>query len=107
MTKSIVISVPHHLTLAEARRRIAAEIDFLRSAYVEKFAHSEVTWTGDSADIRVVALAQEAKAHIDVTADNVRIEVVLPWLLARLAGPLEQRLAATTRERLALQDRRS
>lgn len=102
MTKSLVLSVPHALGKDEARRRIAAEIDLLKHAYVEKFAHSEVNWTGDMADIRVVALAQEIKAHIDVAADSVRVEVFLPWLLASLSGPIENRLKASAKNMLAL-----
>jgi hypothetical protein len=102
MTKSIIVTLPHNLPTAEAQRRIAAEIDHLRNAYVDKLAHSEVNWMGDSADIRVVALAQEIKAHIDVMADSVRIEIILPWLLASLAGPIQERLSSTTRETLAI-----
>jgi hypothetical protein len=100
--KSIVVTVPHHLPTAEAQRRIAAEIEHFRSAYVDKLANSEVTWAGDSADIRVTAFAQEVKAHIDVMTDNVRLEIKLPWLLASLAGPIQERLTSTTRETLAL-----
>ncbi len=99
---SIVVSVPHRLSVAEAHRRIEAMIDRLRSAYIDKLAYSEMTWSGDSADIRVIALAQEAKAHIDVLAESVRIEIILPWILASLARPIEARLAATTRETLAI-----
>jgi hypothetical protein len=102
MAKSIVVTVPHHLSAAEAHRRIAAEIDYFKSAYVDKLAHSEVTWAGDSADVSVIALAQEVKAKIDVMADSVRIEIILPWLLASLAGPIQERLSSTTRETLAI-----
>lgn len=100
--KSIVVTVPHNLSTAEARRRIETLLDHYRSAFVDKLAHSEVNWTGDKADVRVVALAQEVKAHIDVMADSVRLEVVLPWLLASLAGPIQERLASTARETLAI-----
>ncbi len=103
--RSIVVTVPHDLPAAEARRRIAAMLEHLRSSYVDKLAHSEMTWNGDSADIRVVALAQEVKAHIDVLARSVRIEIVLPWLLASLAAPIEQRLRSSARETLALEDK--
>ncbi|MFZ0559159.1 MAG: polyhydroxyalkanoic acid system family protein [Methylovirgula sp.] len=99
---SIVVSVPHGLSVAEAHRRIETMIDRLRAAYLDKLAYSEMTWRGDSADIRVIALAQEVKAHIDVLAESVRIEIVLPWILAGLAGPIETRLAATARETLAI-----
>jgi hypothetical protein len=102
MSKSIVISVPHALGQDEARRRVAFEINQLKSAYVDKFAHSEVNWAGDVADIRIIALAQEITAHIDVTADSVRIEVFLPWILASLASRVQSRLTTSARDTLAL-----
>ncbi len=102
MSKSIVITVPHALGKDEARRRVAFEIDHLKSAYVDKFAHSEVNWTGDVADIRVVALAQEITAHIDVASDLLRVEIFLPWILASLAGRVESRLTTTARDTLTL-----
>lgn len=102
MTKSLVVTIPHALGKDEARRRIAAEIDQLKHAYIDKFAHAEVNWAGDAADIRVVALAQEITAHIDVAPASVRVEVFLPWLLASLSGMIENRLNATAKETLAL-----
>lgn len=102
MTKSLVLTVPHALGKDEARRRIAQEIDKLKHAYVDKFAHADVIWAADTADIRVVALMQEVKAHIDVAADSVRVEVFLPWLLASLAGPIENQLKSSAKDMLAL-----
>ena len=102
MSKSIMITVPHALGKDEARRRVAFEIDQLKNAYVDKFAYSEVRWTSDAADIRVVALAQEIKARIDVACDFVRVEIHLPWLLASLAGQVESRLTMTARDTLAV-----
>jgi hypothetical protein len=102
MSNSIIIAVPHNLGVNEARRRIGAEIDQLRNEYINKFAYSEVNWLGDTANIRVVALAQELKAQIDVMADSVRIEIILPWFLAKLAAPLQNKLAATAKDTLSL-----
>jgi hypothetical protein len=102
MRKSIVISVPHRLGLAEAQRRVATEIEQLRNEYISKFAHSEIAWAGNSADIRVVALMQEIKGRIDVLPDSVHIEIILPWLLAKIAAPLQEKLTTTTRNSLAL-----
>jgi len=102
MSKSIVVTVPHTLGKDEARRRVASEIEQLKNAYVDKFAHTEVNWVDDAVDIRVVALAQEAKAHILVAEDSVRIEVLLPWILASLAARVESQLTTTARETLAL-----
>ncbi len=102
MAKPIIISVPHSLGIDEARQRIATEIDQLKNEYINKFAHSEIAWVGNTANIRVIALAQEIKARIDVLADSVRIEVILPWLLAKLAAPALDKLTATTQETLSL-----
>lgn len=102
MSKSIVITVPHALGKDEARRRIAFEIEQLKNVYVGKLAHSEVKWMGDAANIRVVALAQEIRAQIDVAADTVRLEIILPWLFSSLAGRLQSLLATSARDRLAL-----
>lgn len=102
MSKTIVVTVPHTLGKDEARRRVAAEIDKLKAAYVDKLAHSEVNWADDAVDIRVVALAQEAKAHISVAETDVRIEILLPWILAGLASKVESQLSTTAKETLAL-----
>src|SRR5579862_724814 len=83
MSKPIVIAVPHNLGVEEARRRIAAEVDQLKNDYGNKLGYSEVVWSGDTANIRVVALMQEVKGRIDVLADSVRIEITLPWFLAK------------------------
>ncbi len=102
LMNSIVVSVPHRLSVTEAHRRIETMLEKLRSAYIDKIAYSEMTWSGDSAELRVVALAQEVKAHIDVFAESIRIEVILPWILAGLAGPIQQRLTTAASETLAI-----
>ena len=56
----------------------------MRAAYVDKFAQSDVNWTGNRADLRIAALGQSMTAQIDVMPDSVRIEAQLPWLLAAL-----------------------
>ena len=38
---------------------------------------------------RVTALAQSASGTIDVLDDHVRLEVVLPWLLAKVAATIQ------------------
>ncbi|MGA3302351.1 MAG: polyhydroxyalkanoic acid system family protein [Methylovirgula sp.] len=102
MTKSIVLTVPHALSQDEARKRIALELDQLKSAYIDKFAHADIAWTGYVAQIRVVALMQEVTAHIDVGTNSVRVEVVLPWILASIASRVQEKLTATAQKTLAL-----
>jgi hypothetical protein len=105
MSNSIVVTVPHRLGRAEAHRRIAAEIERLKAAYVDKFAHSDVAWTGDKADLRVVALGQEVNGQLDVADDSVRIEVTLPWILAALTQRLQGMIQTTAQNTLQLEDK--
>jgi Putative polyhydroxyalkanoic acid system protein (PHA_gran_rgn) len=105
MSNSIVITVPHNLGREKAHRLIAAEIERLRSVYIDKFAQTDVQWTGDTANVRVVALAQEVKGQLDVLDDSVRIEVVLPWIFAALTGRVEKALTTTAEETLRLEDK--
>jgi hypothetical protein len=56
--------------------------------------HEEV-WSGDRLSFRVEALKQMASGTVDVRDDNVRIEVTLPWLLARLASGIQAAIQKT------------
>lgn len=86
MQNTITVTVPHDLGVETAKKRLAERLEMLQRDYVDKIAHSEVTWAGDVATIRVTALGQQAMAQMFVLADMVRIEVQLPWLLAAIAG---------------------
>ena len=46
------------------------------------------TWEGDTLHFRMRALGQTAAASIEVLEDALRIEVSLPWLLAKAANHL-------------------
>jgi len=48
-------------------------------------AMDEETWQGDTVRFRMRALGQTAAASIEVMDDALRIELSLPWLLAKLA----------------------
>ena len=49
----------------------------------------EQIWTGPHLQYRISALGQVASGSIDVAEDYVRLEVFLPWLLAKLAETLQ------------------
>lgn len=103
MSKSIVITIPHNLSAAEAKRRIAEGMETLRSTYVDKVAASRVAWTGDQADIEVVAVGQTVNAVLQVYAENVRIEVRLPWIFAMLGNRIQGVLTTSARDSLAIE----
>ena len=93
MTNTFTIAVPHNLGVEAAKKRLSERMEALQREYVDKIAKSEVRWSGDVATVRVAAMGQNATAQITVLADLVRIEVQLPWLLATLAGRVQNVLA--------------
>jgi hypothetical protein len=46
-------------------------------------AMEQPTWEGDTLRFRMRALGQTAAASVEVLEDALRIEVSLPWLLAK------------------------
>ena len=85
MSQPLVVSIPHHLGREEAARRIKSGLAAARANYSAFLAIHEETWTGDHLTFNISALAQTAAGVIDVADDHVRLEVTLPWLLAKVA----------------------
>jgi hypothetical protein len=80
-----IVSIPHKLGKDEAIRRMKAGLGSIESQYGKVLQVDEEIWSGDRLAFRVTALKQQASGTIDVADDHVRLEVMLPWLLAGLA----------------------
>jgi Putative polyhydroxyalkanoic acid system protein (PHA_gran_rgn) len=102
MSNSIVITLPHRLGAAEAKKRIAERMEILRRDYLDSLAYTEVSWNGDTADVRVTALGQTVIGKICVMSDNLRIEVQLPWFLAALTGSIQNVLKNNAEDSLRI-----
>lgn len=102
MSQSIVITLPHRLGAAEAKKRIAEQMEILRRGYLDKLAHTEASWNGDTADVRVVAFGQVITGQICVLSDSLRIEVWLPWFLAALTGRIQSVLKSHAEDTLRI-----
>lgn len=102
MPNAIVITLPHRLGAAEAKKRIAERMETLRRDYIDKFAHTEAVWSGDTADVRVVAFGQVVTGKVTVMSDAVHIEVNLPWFFAALTGPIQNGLKSNAEETLRI-----
>lgn len=89
MTKPFVVSISHRLGKDEAVRRLKSGFAKVRANYGHVFAIKDETWTGDRLQFHVSALGQAASGTVDVREDHVRLEVTLPWLLAKLAEKLQ------------------
>jgi hypothetical protein len=85
MSKPLVVSIPHRLGKAEAARRLKSGLASAQTNFGHLFTVQEETWSGEHLQFRVSALGQTASGNIDVAEDHVRLEVVLPWLLAKMA----------------------
>lgn len=102
MSNAITVTVPHDLGVQAAKTRVSEQLTKMQRDYVDKVAHSEVTWAGDIAKVRVTALGQTATAEITVLKDLLRIDVQLPWLLAVLSGAVQQVISRNANEALRI-----
>ncbi len=86
MPEPLVVTIPHRLGKAEALRRIKDGLGRARRRIRAACSRSRTTtWSGDRLAFRVSALGQRAAGFIDVSEQAVRLEVTLPWLLAKFA----------------------
>jgi hypothetical protein len=83
------VSIPHRLGKEEAIRRLKSGLGRMRTDFGHLLAVQEEIWTGDHLQFQVSALGQAAGGIIDVAEDHVRLEVTLPWLLAKLAEKIQ------------------
>jgi hypothetical protein len=89
MTKPLVVTIPHRLGQDEAVRRVKSGVRSVQEKFGQFFTLQEETWTDNRLQFRIMALAQTASGTIDVRDDHVRLELVLPWLLAKVAATIQ------------------
>jgi hypothetical protein len=85
MSEPLIVVIPHRLGKDEALRRIKDGLGRAKTEFAWLLSLEEETWTDDRLTFRVAALGQRASGFIDVYEAAVRLEVTLPWLLARFA----------------------
>jgi hypothetical protein len=85
MSEPLIVVIPHSLGKDEALRRIKGGIGRAQSEFARLMSVEEEAWIGDRLTFRVSALGQRAAGFIDVYEGAVRLEVTLPWLLAKFA----------------------
>ena len=85
MSETLVVVIPHRLGKDEALRRIKAGLARGRAEFASLLTIENEVWSGDRLAFSVRSLGQRASGTIDVMEGGVRLEVTLPWLLARFA----------------------
>ena len=89
MSKPLVVTISHQLGKEEAVRRLKSGLGSVRTNFGHLLTVEEEIWTGDHFDFRVRALGQVVSGGIDVQEDRVVLQVLLPWLLAKVASAIQ------------------
>ena len=99
MSSPVRFDLPHSLGKEEARDRLAKGIHRLES-HIPGGAKVESSWQGDRMNMQVAAMGQEIRTTIDVFESHVRLELVLPPMLAFFGKQIENVLRKETAEML-------
>ena len=85
MSEIVTLIIGHRLGKAEAIRRIKEGFARGEGPLGPVIAMEQPTWEGDTLRFVMRALGQTAAARVEVLEEALRIEVSLPWLLAKAA----------------------
>jgi putative polyhydroxyalkanoic acid system protein len=88
MSETVTLMIGHRLGKVEAVRRLKEGFARTNGHLGPMIAMEQETWEGDTLRFRMRALGQTAAASIEVLEDALRIDVSLPWLLAKAAKRL-------------------
>jgi putative polyhydroxyalkanoate system protein len=92
MGKAIILTLPHDLGRAEARRRIDEGFTAFARHVGATAGGLTKSWSGDRLNFALRMLGQTVSGDVDVEDAAIRLEVRLPMLLARMAEMLKGRL---------------
>jgi putative polyhydroxyalkanoate system protein len=85
------ITVPHHTTREEARRKIEERMTNLESQYGHYATDIDKSWDGDRLTFSVKAKGMSGSGSLEITDSEVIVDGKLP-LMAR---PFESRIKST------------
>lgn len=89
MKRPVTITISHSLGREAARQRLQGGVGRIRDK-LGGFGMRlvEEDWQGDTLNFGVAALGQTVNGRIEIEDGLVRIEVMLPWMLAIFAEKL-------------------
>ena len=92
MASPIIVTIPHQLGRAEARRRIEVGFAKIINLLPGSSAAPNERWDGDRLIFSVVALGQTVSGVIHILDATVTMEIELPSVLRLIASGLKERL---------------
>ena len=87
-TEPVTVVIGHRLGKVEAVRRLKEGFARANGHLGAMIVMEQQIWQDDTLRFRMRALGQTAAGSIEVLEDALRIEVSLPWLLAKAATRL-------------------
>ncbi|HVZ04997.1 polyhydroxyalkanoic acid system family protein [Hyphomicrobium sp.] len=88
MSRPVIVDIPHTLGKDEAIQRL--KTGFARiAAGAPLLAIEEEVWNSNQLTFKLAALGQSAAGKATVDDSNVRVEIMLPWFLQKLAEGLQ------------------
>jgi hypothetical protein len=90
MPEPLVVVIPHRLGKDQALARLKEGLKRAKAEFAWLITLEQEEWSGDRLTFRAGALGQRAAGFLDVYAGAVRLEVTLPWLLARFAHAVQR-----------------
>ena len=96
MSKPLIVSIPHSLGKGEALRRLKSGMA-RATANIPLLKFEDQTWADDHMTFRAHALGQAVSGSVDVGESDVRLEVVLPWVLQKFAEAVQSTLKERTK----------
>lgn len=95
MAQPVVVNIPHTLGKDEAIRRLKSGFASV-SSNLPILRVEEQSWSDDRLTFKIAALGQSASGTADVDDTNVHIEVMLPWLMQRIAELVQSAIKSRT-----------
>lgn len=89
MSKPVIVTIPHRLGAAEARRRIESGLNDLAAQMPAGMAAVRQSWTGERLSFSAEVMGQGIGGWLEVKDEEVRLEVLLPAFLAMMAGKIK------------------
>jgi putative polyhydroxyalkanoic acid system protein len=90
MPEILTVSIPHQLGKQEALRRLRSGIVQAEAQFSSVLTVQEQTWTDNRLQFAVRSLGQSVNGWLEVEEATVKLEVMLPWLIARLASKIQR-----------------
>jgi Putative polyhydroxyalkanoic acid system protein (PHA_gran_rgn) len=90
MSNSLTVLIPHNLGKEEALRRLQSGLSRIDEHFSAAFVVQEQIWPNNTLQFQIRALAQTVRGTIEAQDTQVKLDLVLPWLLAWLASNIRQ-----------------